>query len=84
VPPCVMCRQVTAATRLPLPSMEAHVMFLAGHDPIEIGGELADQAGMGAPRYLSDHGRNPPWRLACGGSESYWEGTYCTRRLEGR
>jgi len=39
-------------------------MFLAGHDPIEIGGELADQAGMGAPRYLSDHGRNPP--LAAG------------------
>src|ERR1043165_556135 len=63
-----MCRQVTAATRLPLPSMEAHVMFLAGHDPIEIGGELADQAGMGAPRYLSDHGRNPPggWPAVAG------------------
>jgi hypothetical protein len=60
VPPCVMCRQVTAATRLPLPSMEAHVMFLAGHDPIEVGGELADQAGMGAPRCLSGHGWNPP------------------------
>jgi hypothetical protein len=48
-------------------------MFLAGHDPIEIGGELADQAGMGTSRCLSDHGRSPPWRLACGGFESWGE-----------
>jgi len=73
VPAWVLGSQVTAATRLSLPRLKAHVLFLAGHDPIEVGGELADQAGMGAPRCLSDHGRNPPWRLACSGWESCWE-----------